>query len=350
MNKTLNNQFRIIVCVYLIINLLLSYPLWFHRQEVLNFPVSDWLNLSNAFHWPLYLLMIFSLIYILLDRKKKIFIGIFLFCSIVLMLADQNRWHPWFFYPFLLVPFLNEDKEQKLYTVLTCYIAATYFWSGYQKLNLEYINDISPWFLDMFGKQFRDLFSGIFAIGSLLFEIILGLGMLFSSKKRLFHYSAIAMHCFIIMVLTYHRWDPYTQIWNSFFIFMHVILEERRLIQLDIKKVVATKKSYATVFLAFIFICPVLNFFTPFDDYFAFSYYSGSVRTRKILKDGKDTEVYKKYVRALGVQPYPANRTYLKILKNHCNNKTGDYSLTVTKSHHWLAVRRPAETYNCSDI
>src|SRR5688572_8473665 len=77
----------------------------------------------------------------------------------VLASRDQMRWQPWFYqYAFMLAalgfcsPDVHEEKRETLLNSYKLIVANIYFYSGLQKFNPAFVNDILPWMFQPIAK------------------------------------------------------------------------------------------------------------------------------------------------------------------------------------------------------
>jgi len=128
----------------------LSWRLWVSSRLFPLSPVSDSLP---AIPFPLdviwFVLLLGLLpIIIILDRPRKLIFS-FLILAGLLSLWDQTRWQPWFYQYFLMLTAIavyawknpNAQNDQAALNVCRAIIAFTYFWSGLQKLNANFVRE-----------------------------------------------------------------------------------------------------------------------------------------------------------------------------------------------------------------
>jgi hypothetical protein len=107
---------------------------------------------------------------------------------------DQSRCQPWFYqYVFLLIAAgLGQLPACRLI------VGATYFWSGVQKCNPEFIGDMFPWMVEPLARWAPWL--GRMGVAVPIVEIAIGIG-LFTRFRRVAIGLAILTHGFVLLTL-----------------------------------------------------------------------------------------------------------------------------------------------------
>ena len=223
----------------------------------------------------------------------------FLLLLCVMILEDISRLQPWVFIQTAIlwtvcIPPSSKKGSRKTMTAVVIILAGTYFWSGLQKLNIAFLTEIAPWFLEGIGIDgLRPVQSELQSIangelpsryyGLLLMpiiEILIGLGLLMQRSRKLAAYMGIAMHVLIIAVI-----GPWSKEYNYIIIPWNIALaiclyiatprvERQGLLVSE----ALTTRGVAFVTMMF-FILPALNFFKIYDHSLSASLYSGSRST-----------------------------------------------------------------------
>jgi predicted DCC family thiol-disulfide oxidoreductase YuxK/uncharacterized membrane protein YphA (DoxX/SURF4 family) len=157
---------------------------------------------------------------ILVSARPQKFIFWFLGIIIVFCLLDRTRWQPWVYqYGFLLAALAlfswdSDDikgREQTL-NVARLIVATTYIFSGFQKLNLNFIDNDFPWIVEPITNVFPAARGLLYAlgIGAPFIQIGFGLGLLTRKYRRVSLILAISMHVFILAMF-----GPFGRNWNN---------------------------------------------------------------------------------------------------------------------------------------
>ena len=150
-----------IVSFAFIVQVLLSYPLWFPNTRTYpNIPVFDFLTLEYA-DWltnGLSILLLISLIMASMTalwRQPMLNMG--LLSLVLLILEDVYRFQPWVYvYGMLLLNIAWcrwRDRPELQLAGLQFIVSMVYFWTGIHKLNVQFVSDTYPWLV---GVRDRD--------------------------------------------------------------------------------------------------------------------------------------------------------------------------------------------------
>ena len=135
---------RIAIVAGTFAGMILSHALWVSTRF---YPLTPVFALLKPIPFPFdHILFDASLLALLVSAITRRLIPFFAILAIVLVVCDQSRLQPWFYEYFLLllgVAFASPNACRLI-------VAATYFWSGAQKLNAGFINDVFPWMLEPF--------------------------------------------------------------------------------------------------------------------------------------------------------------------------------------------------------
>lgn len=279
----------LIICIALLAGMVISANLWltdrlFPLTPVIPFleKIPDWVSV-----------VLFSFIVILslitffkFDKKVIRILFILMFIEI---LVDQNRLQPWFYQyglMFFMLCFHDVKKQNEKSSIHALHafrlvLCGIYFWSGVQKLNAEYRNDTAFWLMEPMGNYFGGSFAhhlGYAAWFIPYFEIMLAFGLLHPKTRKYFLIPGIAMHAYIILLMTpLGRNYNYVIIpWNAAMILLLILLFNRsnKFNFSDAFRSVRTIPHYI-VFLLF-WIMPSLSFFDKWDSYLSASLYCGN--------------------------------------------------------------------------
>jgi hypothetical protein len=257
----------------------------------------------------LYGAMLAMLVAIAVVERPGKLIGLFVPLAMVVAMFDQSRWQPWFYqYLVMLIAVGLGGRESALNTcrlVMVC----TYFWSGLQKANADFVHNIFPFMLGSFAGMVPVELGYV----APLFEVAIGIGLLTRRFRTYAIYAAIAMHAFILLAI-----GPFGQSsnsvvwpWNIAMICFLVILFWKQP-EVSAREIVWPREGiYQRVVLALFGILPALSFFNLWDGYLSSALYSGVRNTGVVyVTDALKERLPKEIVAHI----YPSNKAGTGIL------------------------------------
>ena len=271
----------------------LSLNLWFPIDRSYPcIPMLPWINiaLNEVLTWGFSLLFLTSLVLASTSLKQ------FRFASLVvalgslsiLVLADVNRFQAWVYIYFVLLSIIawNERQEQpkKLLVTLQFVLAMVYFWTGFQKLNVQFVTDVYPWLAGIFDvtKPLKPhLFLG-YGIG--LGEVLLGCFLLFYRTFKLGIILGALLHIGILILLIKDQWNSVVYPWNIAMIgFLFALFWKQEATE---HKSILDKELPHYFIIGLFGIVPFLDFFKVVPHCLALGMYSGtSIECSLIFKD-----------------------------------------------------------------
>lgn len=267
-----------------------TWKLWTSNRLFPQVPFFDFgFSVPKPYDLILFGVFALSLLFLLFSRFKRAFIVCTILLSITLILLDQNRLQPWMFMFLLILLVLgfynwrvDEPKNHtSIYTTLTIIIAATYFWSGVQKLNPNFMTHTWQWLIQPLQQFLTPAQSKIaynLGFGVPYVELLLGIGLLIPQFKKVVIPALIAMHLVIIVLLSplFHNYNPVVWGWNLAMILLIYTLfagkVDTKFRQLSY--LVEFKPVFAIVIICF--VLPSLNLFNKWDSYLSANLYSGN--------------------------------------------------------------------------
>ena len=339
---------KTVLSLALLSGLLLSPHLWLSNRSYPLVPAAGFIPvLPPPIDLVLYVIALVLLLAILLLRHPRYSIVGFVVIAACEALSDQSRLQPWFYqYVFMMFVLIWHDwrksdagSSKTLLSLFRFVIASIYFWSGIQKLNLTFLNDTFPWFIEPITNHLPDevkFLTTSFAIIVPLLEIRIGIGLLTRTFRRSSIILAVLAHLFILACIGPfgHNWNTVVWPWNLAMILFVVILFSDRAAE-PLVSYLPFKKSvlYPLAFILF-GITPALSFFDLWDSYLSSSLYSENTgRAVMLMSDSLKNRLpddIKKYVTKdasnknvleifswstgeLNVPPYPEERIYRSI-------------------------------------
>ncbi len=378
---------KITLGLAMVAGLLLSPNLWLSNRMYPLTPVWNGLPIvPQPLDVGLYLLMLLLLLIVIIHKNPRPFIVAFIVVGASLALLDQSRLQPWFYQYICMMIVVSfhgwrNPEGKRLDSIMqTCrfIIASIYFWSGMQKLNLTFLNDSFPWFIEPIANLLPEdsrLFASAFAIIVPLLEMRIGIGLLTRSFRKSSIVYAILAHCFILVCVGPfgRNWNSVIWPWNIAMIFFVLILFAR-VNEVPFKSFFPPKKFilYPMAFVLF-GIMPLFSFFNLWDSYLSSSLYSEntsvasitlSEEVRNQLPSGIQAYVTEesgnRFIVDIGrwsygelnVPAYPESRIYRNIASTFCRfaKKPSDVRLMFAERPKPLSEARKVVRLDCSKL
>ena len=199
------HRLRIAIAAALFAGLALSPKLWFTERVYPTTPVLTFLrSIPAPLDYILYGAMLALLVAIAIVARPAKLIWSFTALAITVALFDQSRWQPWFYQYLIMLIAVALGGDSALNTCRLV-IVCTYFWSGLQKTNGDFIHNVFPYMTGSMGTILNPL-----AFIAPLIEVAIGIGLLTRRFRTYAIYAAIAMHAFILLAI-----GPFGQDSNS---------------------------------------------------------------------------------------------------------------------------------------
>lgn len=298
---------RIAIAGALFAGLVLSPKLWLSERVYPMTPVFAILRpIPGPFDYILYGAMLAMLVAIaMLERPVKL-IGAFVALAIAISLFDQSRWQPWF-YQYLAM--LAAVAFCAAFNTCRLIVVCTYFWSGLQKANLDFVHNVFPFMMGSFAGSVP-AWIGFLAP---LVEVAIGVGLLTRRFRTYAIYGGIAMHAFILLAIGPLGSNTNSVVWpwNIAMICFLVLLFWQKT-DVSAREIVWPREGvYQRVVLAMFGIVPVLSFFNLWDGYLSSALYSGVRNTGVVyVSDDLKGRLPKEIVEHI----YPSNKAGTGIL------------------------------------
>jgi hypothetical protein len=302
-----NNLLVFVISIAFLIELFISAPLWLASQR--SFPMVEAfeslpLRFGATGNYVLFTLLCGALLFINLPKWRKQTTIALLIIIALFVLEDIARLQPWLYMQSAMLAvliFYNTTKERKqiVHFLLLFIIASVYFWSGLQKINVQFITDVFPWLLEPMHlsdhfqvdtlKEYKMIEAG--EIPSKFYpllivpavEILMGIGLLFAKVRKIALIAAISSHLFILFVLGPfgHDWNHVVWPWNIELILLLLLLvplKKKDEVQLNITKVVGSNLKFAPLYPILILfgLMPVFNYSGNWDFHLSGNLYCGT--------------------------------------------------------------------------
>jgi hypothetical protein len=378
---------KISLALALLGGFLLSAKLWSASRAYPLTPIFEWVPTVPPPIDGLWLvLLLLLLVAIVLARRPRAYIIAFVVLAGLLSLLDQSRWQPWF-YQFLfmlaalaLYPWGAQDPKKREATLNVCrlIVACTYLWSGLQKLNASFVEDVFPWLVEPLVAPLPGFLEELIhplGIAIPFIEASIGVGLLTRFRNAAV-ILALGMHVFILLCIGPfgHDWNTVVWPWNVAMMAFVVILFWR-VEGFSARRVLIPETSpfHGLVLLLF-GIMPLFSFFGLWDSYLSASLYSGNNKSATIyvseavknrltetipapaLKSQPDgtnvVSITDWSFEELNVFPYPESRIFKNVTKAVCAyaEEPSEVKLTISGKPSPIDGSKEAEIYDCSGL
>ena len=320
---------------------------------------------------------------ILVYPKPQKFIAAFVAIVAIFCLLDVTRLQPWVYQYGLVVLTLglfswdSDDVtgRQRTLNIVRLIVAATYVFSGLQKINAEFIEQVFPDLVqpisDAVPVSAYPLYLAGFAAPFI--QIAFGIGLLTRRFRRVSLIAAVAMHVFILAML-----GPFGANWNSIVWPWTAALAAFDLLlftgkeKFSLRDVLWTRRyPYHAAVLGLLAVAPLLSFFGLWDAYLSAALYSGNLTEAFIYvtEEGKrvlpedisrhleetapghyELDFGRWSVADLNVTPYPETRVYKRVAKQVCQRMRDSDDLVLVIREQRLFLGKPEAAYRCADL
>jgi hypothetical protein len=375
---------KITVLAAFCIGLSMSGPLWIGPRSYPLTPVSTMIPVidgvtASGLYAALYVLAAIAVV----APKPRWWIVAFLMVMAAFGLADQTRWQPWVFqYSFLLAAIalhagngVDIAGEKRSLNIARLIVAATYVFSGLQKINLNFMENEFPWLVQPITGAFPSTAHFLHGFGMVapFLQVAFGVGLLTRRFRGPSLIIAVAMHLFILAMFgpAGLNWNNIVWPWTAAMAVFDILLF-RGAPEFSWREVASNwrDRCYTVAILLFA-ILPAFSFFNLWDSYLSSALYSGNLTEAQIyLSDaGKaslpepirsrlvhtspDTNVLNLQrwaIEELNVMPYPETRVDLAIAKSICHDLRDPAQLVLIVREQRMFFSRPEVGYRCLNM
>src|SRR3984957_1423521 len=303
-----DRRLKIAIAGALFAGLALTPKLWISERV---YPLTPVLTLLRPIPFPvdyvLYGAMLAILAAIAVVARPAKLIGALVFVAIAVALFDQSRWQPWFYqYLIMLIAVGLCDRTQALNTCRLV-VVCTYFWSGLQKANGDFIHSVFPFMMGPLAHVVPVQLGFV----APLFEMAIGVGLLTTRFRTYAIYAAVAMHGFILLAIGPLGQSSNSVVWPwniAMICFVIILFRERPEVS---GQDILWAGIYQRVVLVLFGIVPMLSFFNLWDGYLSSALYSGVRNTGVVyVSDALKDRLPKEIVPHV----YPSNKAGTGIL------------------------------------
>jgi hypothetical protein len=370
------------LAVAMLSGMLLSPKLWLSSRSYPHAPVSDLLpTVPPPFDavWFAAMLLLLGAV-VVLPRLRRWLLAALLVLAVASALWDQSRWQPWFYQYLAMLTALawaawRSDApraEEAALNVCRLIVAATYAWSGVQKMNAAFVADVYPWLLQplltVLPQSLHRLASGLGPVVPFV-ELAVGVGLLVRRVRPLAVGGAVVMHLLLLVVLgpTGHRWNSVVWPWNVAMILLLLALFWRTP-DLGLRAILWPRDClYARAALLLFGVLPGLHLVGLWDAYLSASLYSGNTLEAYVVFSHAQREqlpadvlphleprgelwrldVSTWSMREMNVPDYPARRVYLRVAEELARRTGEEVTLVIAERPDWRSGVRRETSYRC---
>jgi hypothetical protein len=363
--------------------LVLSAKLWVSTRL---FPLAPVSHSLPAIRFPLDYVCFACLLALLLTisiaaRPRKLVLA-FVCLATALSLWDQNRWQPWFFQNVCILGALaflawrkpEAENNRAALNVCRLIIICGYFWSGLQKLNVNFVRQTWPEmtsFLPHFWQSVVNGFPSWIIVIIPLTEIFIGIGLLTLRFRDAAVLLAITIHVLILSLLIASGENTVVWPWNlAMILFAFMLFWQDK--QTGAAEILFRKNAFHALVVILFGALPALSFINLWDSYLSAALYSGNTRQAVIYVTPavinllppttcrhiwQSTEPFFLDVNRwafgeLNVPVYPEARVYRTVAEEICRYAKNDSGvrLRIKSRPDPFSGRRQSEDYDCEHL
>lgn len=327
------------MCLGMIAALLLSWRLWTGPRF---YPPTPALQFFHPLPWPVNLALFAALLvitaWVAVERQPYHAVWVLSAIAAVFAVFDQSRLQPWFYQYVFMMLALGAGALNTCRLIMVC----TYFWSGLQKLNANFADDIFVWLAEpvipLLPARIKPLLHDVGLVAPFV-ETALAVGLLYKRTRPVAVVLAIGMHVFILMGIGPwgHNSNNVVWPWNLVMIACAVLLF-RQSEDAGFSDILWVKHSAVHTTVVVLFgLAPLLSFFNLWDSYLSSSLYTanknrGTLHVSETLIDKLPAKI-QEYATdegaidisdwsfgELNVPPYPEIRIFKNIGGSLCAN------------------------------
>lgn len=355
---------KVVISFGFIFGLLLSVKLWLSSRF---YPLTPILNIFPSIPYPIEwiipLVLICLLAATILSSEPKPLIWSSVAVVSLLAFLDQQRLQPWVYqYAFMLgtlglFSWKWDDSEGKNATLNACrfIVASIYFWSGLQKVNLEFMRSVFPWMVAPIAQLFPASMQPAFYILGLLvpfIEIAIGVGLLTRKFRNAAIWLALGMCVFVLWAIGPFGHDRNRVVWpwNITMAILVVILFAKTK-NVPLSRILWVRHcAFHKVILVVFGLMPLFYFFNVWDSYLSWALYSGTTNKSAIYVSDRVKKRLPNYIQQfvqidgggrnfisisrwafteLHVPPYPESRIFKSVAKNICRAASDPHEVVL---------------------
>jgi predicted DCC family thiol-disulfide oxidoreductase YuxK len=371
---------KLIVVLMFCVGLAMSPHLWIGPRSYPLAPIFSLPQIGQPVAYAMFAVLFMLAMATIVSPRPQKFIAVFLALIVIFCLLDQTRWQPWvFLYGFWLatLALFSWDREDvagrnRALNIARLIIAATYLFSGLQKINLNFMQQDFPWIVSPITDVIPSATPALHWLGMAapFIQLAFALGLLTRRFRRISLIAAVAMHVFILAMFgpLGLNWNTIIWPWTAAMAVLDILLFGGRQ-EFSWRDIIwsARQPYHAAVLVVFIGL-PCLSFVNLWDSYLSAALYSGNItdgeiytndrgrnalpeRTRKYLVHTSDDtnvlNIQRWAIEDLDVTPYPEARVYRAIARNVCLHLSNPADLVLIVHERRLFFSTPETSYRC---
>jgi hypothetical protein len=289
-----------VIAVGFFAGLVLSPQLWLSSRSYPTSPVFAWLpELGHPWDYVALGGMLMLLVGIVVHPRPKWLVFAFVLLAGGYSLFDQTRWQPWFYqYLFMFIalafyPWHNSDTAKNSNAIDGCRIivVATYFWSGLQKVNPLFRDEVFLWLFEPLTPDLSDITKArllSLAVIAAITESLLGLGLLWPRLRNSSVVGIGFMHAVLLLCLgpLGHNWNTVVWPWNVTMTLLVIVLFWNSG-SVGTLQIIRPRRALCHASLLVLFgLMPALNLVGRWDAYLSAALYSGNTMSASIFMSG----------------------------------------------------------------
>ena len=363
---------------------LMTVNLWLNVRSYPLVPAVPGLPpITHPFDWIIFGVLLATLALVFLLARPQKYIWVFLGILGILCLYDQTRWQPYIYqYAFLLaaLALYSWDKNDavgrtRTLNIARLIIASTYIYSGLQKMNPGFVQQVWPWLLQPLTHAYPLLANPLYALGYVapFIQVAFGVGLLSKRFRKLAVVLAVLMHVFILAMIgpLGLDWNSVVWPWTLAMACFDIILFGSG-DNFSYKDVLLPRTSiFHWIVLILFGVLPILSFFNLWDSDLSAALYSGNLTEANIyVSDTGKAELpadIQQYVSPAGTNnnvlpiktwavgdmnaiEYPETRVFKAIAESVCSQMSDPTQLVLVVQESRLLNNGGQLVYRCSQL
>jgi hypothetical protein len=359
----------------------ISWKLWISSRLFPLAPVTNGLpEIAYPFDYIWFLSLLGLLAVMSFLPRSRTIVLIFVCLAALLSLWDQTRWQPFYQYLFMLaaIGILRWRKtassgDRTALDVCRLIVVTTYFWTGFQKLNVTFVRETWPdmaAFLPGFWQSSAQRVPSFLILVIPLTEVVIGFGLLSRRFRNRTVLLATATHAAILVLLFLTGENVVVWPWNvAMILFVWILFWEDK--ETTGRRIVAGKNPFHILVLILFAILPLFSLVGLWDSFLSSSIYSGNTYQSAIylgptllarLPAAIHPHVWQKSepffldinrwaYAELRVPVYPEPRVFRQVAKRICKYADGErLSLWIKQKPHPFTGAFESEYYDCESL
>lgn len=250
----------VLIALAFIVQIFVSYSLWAPTARLYpRLPIWEGFSLPTNIHWAVFVLFLVALGTTAFLNLKRWTIPLFLIISLLYFAEDALCLQAWSYHYFAILFLLWVAKqwpnqESKVLGLMRVIIVGTYFWTGFHKINLHFVEEVFPWLMSILpltrGLEEWTSLGYVLAV----FELLLGLGLCWRRSRLPTIYLISLFHIGVLVLLIVDAWNYVVYTWNISMILLVWILFHPKKVKNQAFEFNSLKKYLLSYVIAFLFL------------------------------------------------------------------------------------------------